>query len=183
MLYSQIIKICRVDLRLTPCGSEDKAGRRGRTSAHMKPMTTPTATPMFPHFVPDEEPPVGTVASFRYSFASGGGSATGFMMRGPSGWSDGPNPQPHNVRTWQSLADLDFRNAEIQRRSPGSTAVFVAVEVSIHATPPVDRSGDLAELEAAVLSAAERIGIKTGNVPHSELVTAIAALAEIRGRA
>jgi hypothetical protein len=155
-------------------------------AVHMSTMTTEAATPMFAHFVPDEEPPVGTVASFQYSFASGGGSATGFMMRGASGWSDGPNPQPHNIRTWQSLADLEFRNAEIQRRSPGSTAVFIAIEVRIHSTPPVDRVGDrahLAKLEHAVFTAAERLGIQTEGVPPTKLVTTIATLAEIRGRA
>lgn len=142
-------------------------------------MTTEATTPMFAHFVPDEEPPIGTVASFHYSFASGGGSATGFMMRGPSGWSDGPNPQPHNIRTWQSLADLDFRNAEIQRRRPGSTAVFVAIEVRVHATPPGERAGGLADLEGAVLSAAERSGIRTEDASPTELVAALASLVAI----
>ena len=149
----------------------------------MSAMTTEAATPMFEHFVPDEEPPVGTVASFRYSFASGGGSATGFMMRGPSGWSDGPNPQPHNIRTWQSLADLEFRNAEIQRRSPGSTAVFTTVDVRIHVTPPVERPADrarLVKLEHAVFTAAERAGIRTEGASHTELVAALANLVLVR---
>lgn len=143
-------------------------------------MTTEATTPMFAHFVPVEEPPVGTVASFHYSFASGGGSATGYMMRGPSGWSDGPNPQPHNIRTWQSLADLDFRNAEVQRRRPGSTAVFVAIEVRVHAGPPAERAGDLEDLEAAVFSAAERAGIRTEGASHTELVAALANLVFVR---
>lgn len=143
-------------------------------------MTTEATTPMFAHCVPDDEPPVGTVASFHYSFASGGGSGTGFMMRGPSGWSDGPDPQPHNIRTWQSLADLEFRNAEIQRRHPGSTAVFVAIEVRIHATPPAERADGLAELERAVVSASARAGLRTEGASPAELVTALENLVGIR---
>lgn len=90
---------------------------------------------MFKHTVPDTEPPVGTVASFHYSFESGGGSSTGYMMRGPEGWSTGPNPQRHDISTWADLTDLEARNADIQRRRPGSTAVFTALEVLIHVTP------------------------------------------------
>lgn len=129
-------------------GSRNNAGSLVTAAVHMGPMTTEAIAPMFAHCVPAEEPPVGTVASFHYSFASGGGSSTGFMMRGPSGWSDGPDPQPHNVRTWAELTDLEARNADIQRRRPGSTAVFTTVEVRIHATPPADGSGEqLAEPE------------------------------------
>lgn len=151
----------------------------------MTAMTTaaaPAAKPMFDHAVPEAEPPIGTVASFHYSFASGSGSATGFMMRGPSGWSDGPDPQPHNIRTWQSLADLEFRNAEIQQRRPGSTAVFVAIEVRIHATPPVDRddTARLAKLEHAISCAAERAGIHTEGASHTELAVALANLVFVR---
>ena len=129
-------------------GSRNNAESLVTAAVHMGPMTTEAIAPMFAHCVPAEEPPVGTVASFHYSFASGGGSRTGFMMRGPSGWSDGPDPQPHNLRTWESLADLELMNAGIQQRRPGSTAILVAVEVRIHATPPVGGSDEqLAEPE------------------------------------
>ena len=152
----------------------------------MSAMTTETASPMFSHFVPETEPPVGTVASFHYSFISGGGSSTGLLMRGPSGWSESPYPQRHNLRTWGDLTDLEARNADIQQRRPGSTAVFTAVDVRIHAAPPVDRAGDrarLVKLEHAVFCAAERAGIRTEGATHTELVTALESLVKIRGRA
>jgi hypothetical protein len=150
----------------------------------MSAMTTEAATakPMFEHFVPETEPPIGTVASFHYSFISGGGSSTGYLMRGASGWSSGPNPQRHDIRTWEGLTDLEARNADIQQRNPGSTAVFTTVDVRIHATPPADRVGDkarLAKLEHAVYCAAERLGIRTEGASHTELVTAIENLAFI----
>lgn len=149
-------------------------------------MTTETATPMFKHFVPETEPPIGAVASFSYRFASGGGSSTGFLMRGQSGWSSDPDFQRHNVRTWESLTDLEARNADIQQRRPGSTAVFTAVDVRIHTTPPVDRPAErarLVKLEHAVFCAAERAGIQTEGATHTEMVQALAGLAEIRSRA
>ncbi|WP_230854498.1 hypothetical protein [Arthrobacter terrae] len=148
-------------------------------------MTTKAlpSTPVLEHFVPETEPPVGTVSSFHYRFASGAGTATGFMMRGPGGWSSKPSPQRHDICIWESLTDLEALNADIQQRNPGSTAVFAAVEVRIHATPPVDRVGDrarLVKLEHAVLCAAERLGIQTDCVSHTELVAAIKSAAGVR---
>lgn len=137
----------------------------------------------FSNYVPETEPPVGTVASFDYSFASGGGSSTGYLMRSTEGWSSDPNPQGHNIRTWQGLTDLAARNADIQQRRPGSTAVFTSVKVTIHASPPVDRSADrarLVKLEHAVYCAAERLGIQTEGAPHTELVKAIENLVLVR---
>lgn len=151
-------------------------------------MTTETATakPMFEHFIPEAEPPIGTVASFHYSFAGGGGSSIGYLMRGPSGWSSGPNPQRHDIRTWEGLTDLEAQNAAIQQRTPGSTAVLIALDVRIHVTPPVDRAADrarLVKLEHAVYCAAERLGIQTDGASHTELVKAIENLAFIARRA
>jgi hypothetical protein len=148
-------------------------------------MTTEAAKPMFEHFVPETEPPIGTFASFHYSFASGGGSSSGFLMHSPSGWSDSVNPQPHNTRTWESLTDLEARNAEIQRRNPGSTAVFTTVDVRIHAVPPVGLASDhvrLAELENAVYSAAQRAGIQTEGTTAAELVYVLANLVYMAGK-
>ncbi|MFB9714033.1 hypothetical protein [Arthrobacter methylotrophus] len=145
-------------------------------------MTTETATakPMFDHFVPEQEPPVGTVASFHYSFASGGGSSTGFMMRGAGGWSDSVNPQRHNTRSWEVLTDLSVRNSDIQKRNPGSTAVLTSVQVRIHAAPPADGPGArLAQLEEAIITAAERLGIRTEGASHAELVSALENLVVI----
>jgi hypothetical protein len=156
-------------------------------AVHMSAMTTEAATaakPMFEHSAPETEPPIGTVASFHYSFASGAGSSIGYLMRGPSGWSAGPNPQRHDIRTWEGLTDLEAQSAAIQQRTPGSTAVLISLEVRIHSTPPVDRADDrarLVKLEHAVYCAAERLGIQTEGVPHTKLVTTIATLAEIRG--
>jgi hypothetical protein len=44
------------------------------------------------------------------------------------------------------MTDLAAKNADIQQRRPGSTAVFTTLDVRIHATPPVDRAGDKARL-------------------------------------
>lgn len=145
-------------------------------------MTTdaPAAQPMFAHFVPEVEPPIGSVASFHFSFASGAGSSTGYLMRGPAGWSSTPDPARHDILVWEALVDLDARNADTQQRNPGSTARFVAVEVRIHSTPPVDRAGDrarLVKLEHAVFCAAERLGIPTENASHTDLVADIAVMA------
>jgi len=134
----------------------------------------------FHRSVPETEPPVGTVASFYYRFASTAASSSGYMLRTPGGWTDSPE---RPARSWEEMVDLEARNAGIQQRTPGSTAVFVAVEVTIHATPPVDRVGDkarLVKLEHAVFCAAERLGIRTDVASHSELVAAIANLAEAR---
>ncbi|WP_354214643.1 hypothetical protein [Arthrobacter sp. UYCo732] len=148
-------------------------------------MTTDAspAKPMFEHFVPEAEPPIGTVASFHYSFLSGGGSSTGYLMRGPSGWSARPNPQRHDLSTWEGLTDLEARNADIQQRRPGSTAVFTTLDVRIHAAPPEDRVGvkaRLVKLQHTVYSAAERVGIQTEGASHIDLVTAITNLAEVK---
>lgn len=153
--------------------------------AHPAAAAAAAAKPSVVHFVPEMEPPVGTVASFHTRFISGGGSSTGYMMRGPGGWSSGPNPQRHEIRIWESLTDMDSRNAAVQQRTPGSTAVITAIEVRIHSTPPVDGAGDralLVKLEHAVFCAAERAGIQTEGASHIELVTAIAGLAELRDR-
>jgi hypothetical protein len=139
---------------------------------------------MFPHSVPEQEPPVGTVASFNYSFASGGGSSSGLLIRSADGWSDSPEPRAHELRTWETLTDLEARNAAVQKRTPGSTAVFTAVQVRIHAVPATDDSTRrLAELEDAVFCAAERVGIRTEGASHTDLVAALAALTGIRGQA
>lgn len=144
-------------------------------------MSTEAATqPTFQHFVPETEPPVGTVASFHYRSISGSVSVSNYMLRTPGGWTDSPQ---RSARSWEMLIDLDALNAAIQQRNPGSTAVAVALEIRIHSTPPVDRVGDrarLVKLQHAVFCAAERLGIQTEGASHTELVAAIATLAEIR---
>lgn len=145
-------------------------------------MTTEEATQtIFQHVVPETEPPVGTVASFHYRFASGAGTSTGIMLHTAAGWTSSAGP--YDKFSWASLTDLDAMNAATQQQTPGSTAVFVALEVRIAVTPPVDRSSDrarLVKLQYAVFSAAERLGIQTEGASHAELVAAIATLAEIR---
>jgi hypothetical protein len=143
---------------------------------------TLTAT-LVEHLAPEDEPPVGTFASFHYRLASGGLSTSGYMLRTPGGWSDSPE---RPSRFWAEMVDLNARNAAIQQRTPGSTTRFTSVEVRIHSTPPVDRPADrarLVKLHHTVYSAAERLGIRTEGASHVELVQAIAGLAEIRGRA
>lgn len=90
---------------------------------------------MFPHAVPDVEPPVGTVAAFHRSFTSGGGTSTRLLLRTGAEWSD--NEHGRDARTWQELTDLEFMNTEVQHRNPRSTSTFVTVEVSIVAGPNV----------------------------------------------
>lgn len=144
-------------------------------------MNTETSTqPTIVEFTPEAEPPVGTVASFHYRFASGAYSNTGYMLRTPGGWSDSPE---RPARTWAEMVDLDARNAGIQQRTPGSTAVAVSLEVRIHAAPPVERPAEraqLVKLEHAVFTAAERAGIRTEGASHTELVAALANLVIIR---
>lgn len=95
---------------------------------------------MFPHDVPDAEPPLGTIAEFRSSFAGGGGSSTGFMMRGKKGWSTASFG--HDLRSWENLTSLDSRNAEIKERNAKSSARYAGVQVLIIAQPTV-ASGQL----------------------------------------
>jgi hypothetical protein len=139
----------------------------------MMPMSTEATPQPADHFVPETEPPVGTVASFHYRFASGAYSNTGFMLHTPGGWSDSPE---RPARFWEEMVDLEARNAGVQQRTPGSTAVAVSLEVRIHVTPPVDRPADrarLVKLEHAVYCAAERLGIPTEGASHAELVAAL----------
>lgn len=150
-------------------------------SVHMVSMSTAAATEPTPdHFVTETEPPIGTVASFHYRFASGVYSNTGYMLNTPGGWRDSPE---RPARSWETLIDLDARNADIQQRTPGSTAVAVALEVRIHVTPPSERAGDrgrLVKLEHAVFTAAERAGIRTEGASHTELAAALANLVIVR---
>lgn len=146
-------------------------------------MSTETAKPMFEHIVPETEPPVGTVASFHYRFVTGAYSHSGYMLHTPGGWRDSPE---RPARSWAEMVDLEARNAGIQQRTPGSTAVATSLEVRIHVTPPVERPADrarLVKLEHAVFCAAERAGIQTEGATHTELVTALESLVKIRGRA
>lgn len=86
--------------------------------------------PMFPQDVPEVEPPVGTVAIFNSSFASGAGSSSNMMLRTEEGWTERPG-RWQDSRTWQELTDLEYRNAEIQRRNPGSHVKWITVQVQI----------------------------------------------------
>lgn len=134
----------------------------------------------FDHIVPETEPPVGTVASFHYRFVSGAYSHSGYMLHTPGGWSDSPE---RPSRSWEEMVDLEARNAGVQQRTPGSTAVAVSLEVRIHASPPTDRSADrarLVKLEHAIFCAAERLGIQTEDASPAEMVTALGYLAEVR---
>lgn len=140
---------------------------------------TRTAT-LIAHLTPEDEPPVGTLASFHYRIANGGLSTSDYMLHEPGGWRDSPE---RPARSWAEMVDLDARNAAIQQRTPGSTARFISVEVRIHITPPQDGAGDrarLIKLRHTVYSAAERLGIQTEGASHIELVTAIANRAEIK---
>lgn len=185
MLYSQIIKICRVALRLTANDNNGKAlGSAGPLSVHMGSMIEPTLTAtLIDHLTPEDEPSIGTVASFHYRLASGGDSTSGYMLRDAGGWRANPN-QP--ARSWAEMVDLNARNAAIQQRTPGTTTRFIRLDVWIHVTPPVERPADralLVKLQHAVYCAAENLGIETEGVEHTDLVKAIATLAGIRGRA
>jgi hypothetical protein len=111
-------------------------------------------------FVPETEPPVGTVASFHYRFASGVYSTTSYMLHTPGGWSDSPE---RPARSWAEMTDLEARNAGVQQRNPGSTAVAVSLEVRVHASPPAERSG-----------------IRTEGASHTELAAALANLVFVR---
>lgn len=142
-------------------------------------MSTEAATSS----LPDTEPPIGTVASFHYRFASGGGSSTGFLLHTAAGWTSSANNTLHDTFSWAALTDLDAMNAETQQRTPGSTAVRTSVEVRIHATPPQDPAGDrarLIKLQHAIYCAAERLGIQAEGVAHSKLVEALADLAKVQ---
>lgn len=144
-------------------------------------MSTEAATDtMILNSVPDTEPPIGTVASFHYRFASGGGTSTGIMLRTAAGWTSSAGNIPYDTFSWAYLTDIEAMNAATQQRTPGSTAVRTALEVRIHATPPGDRVGDrarLVKLQHAVLCAAENLGIETEGLTHANMVAAIAALA------
>jgi hypothetical protein len=89
---------------------------------------------MFPQDVPEVEPPIGTVAIFNSSFESGAGSSSNMMLRTEEGWTERPGKW-QDSRTWQELTDLDYRNAEVQRRNPGSSSKWVTVQVQIIAQP------------------------------------------------
>lgn len=92
---------------------------------------------MFPHSVPETEPPIGTIAQFNMSFKSGGGMSTDMLIRTEAGWQNRPGTvQPMDIRSWQDLTDLEHMNANIQRRNPGSSAEFVGVHVQIVAAVP-----------------------------------------------
>lgn len=140
---------------------------------------TLTAT-LVAHLTPEDEPPVGSFASFHYRIANGGLSTGGYMLHTMGGWTDSPE---RPARSWAELVDLDARNTAIQQRTPGSTTRFISVEVRIHSTPPVDRAADrarLVKLQHAVYTAAENLGIETDAVEHTDLVKAIASLAGAR---
>jgi hypothetical protein len=111
-------------------------GSRAVSSAHMVAMDPQTITrkPMFPHDVPVTEPPVGTVAVFRSSFAEGGGSSTHMMLHTENGWSTDVYGR-RDLLSWAELTDLDTMNAAIVARDPRSTARYVAVQVVIVAAP------------------------------------------------
>ncbi|SDQ15969.1 hypothetical protein [Pseudarthrobacter chlorophenolicus] len=149
-------------------------------------MSTEAATqPILPS-IPETEPPIGTVASFHYRFASGGGTSTGIMLHTAAGWTSSAGNIPYDTFSWAYLTDIEAMNAATQQRTPGSTAVRTALEVRIHATPPQDHVGDrarLVKLQHAVYGAAERLGIQTEGASHTELVTAIENLAFIARRA
>lgn len=157
------------------------AGTGSSGSAHMVPMIEPTLTAtLVDHLTPEDEPPIGTVASFHYRMASSGDSTSGYMLRDAGGWRENPN-QP--ARSWAELVDLNARNAAIQQRTPGSTTRFVWLDVRIHVTPPVDRPSAralLVKLQHAVYTAAENLGIDTEGVEHTDLVKAVADLAGAR---
>jgi hypothetical protein len=120
------------------------------------------------------------VASFHYRFVTGAYSHSGYMLHTPGGWRDSPE---RPARTWAEMVDLEACNAGVQQRTPGSTAVAASLEVRIHVTPPVERPAErarLVKLEHAVFCAAERAGIQTEGVPHTELAAALANLVLVR---
>lgn len=139
------------------------------TAADIQPAILPS--------IPETEPPVGTVASFHYRFASGGSTSTGIMLHTAAGWTSSAGNIPYDTFSWASLTDIEAMNAATQQRSPGSTAVRTALEVRIHATPPQDHAGDrarLVKLQHAVSTAAEHLGIPSEDVSYIDLVQAIA---------
>ncbi len=113
---------------------------------------------MFSHNVPDTEPAVGTVAEFRSAFLSGAGAGSGMLASTELGWADSPSGR--DARSRKSLTDLDTINAAILKENPASKANFGAVNVRIIAHPGNFRTR-FVELESAVYSAAERLGIPT----------------------
>lgn len=141
-------------------------------------MIEPTLTAtLVDRLTPEDEPPIGTVASFHYRMASGGDSTSGYMLRDAGGWRENPN-QP--ARSWAEMVDLNARNAAIQQRTPGTTTRFVWLDVRIHVTPPVDRPGArarLVKLQHAIFTEAVNLGIETDDVPYNDLVKKIAAQA------
>lgn len=100
-------------------------------------MTAEPTAPMFPHRVPRQEPPIGTVAIFNTAFHSGGGSSTNMLIRTDRGWLPSPDSK-QETSSWAALTGLEERNAAIQESRPGSTAVVVAIEVQIISIPQPD---------------------------------------------
>lgn len=95
------------------------------------------AKPMFPHDVPEVEPPIGTVAVFRHSFQSGAGSSSNMMVRTERGWQERPGDSRY-VKSWQSLTDMNYINGETLKDNPSSTALFIGVQVQIIAQASTD---------------------------------------------
>lgn len=114
-------------------------------SVHMRLMTIEATKPMFPHRVPRQEPPVGAVAVFNTAFASGGGSSTNMLIRTEDGWARSPEPK-HECFSWETLTDLDAKNAEVQKIRPGSPKRVVAVQVQIISVPQPDIIGTLSAI-------------------------------------
>jgi hypothetical protein len=108
-------------------------------------MTLEATKPMFPHKVPREEPRVGTVAVFNTAFASGGGASTNMLIRTEEGWARSPEPK-HECFSWETLTDIDTKNAAVQEIKPGSPKRVVAVEVQIISLPQPDVTDRLSEI-------------------------------------
>lgn len=101
----------------------------------MRAMTAPEIIEaMFPHRVPRQEPPLGTVAVFNTAYSGGGGSSTNMLIRTDTGWARSPEPKRETF-SWEVLTDLEAKNAAIQKTRPGSPSVVVAIEVQIISLP------------------------------------------------
>jgi hypothetical protein len=108
-------------------------------------MTTESIKPMFVHRVPRQEPPVGAVAVFNTALASGSGTSTNMLVRTENGWARSPEPK-HECFSWETLTDLDAKNAAIQKMKPGSERRVVAVDVQIISLPQPDVTDRLSEI-------------------------------------
>ena len=118
-------------------------------------MTIEATKPMFSHRVPRQEPAVGAVAVFNTALASGAGSSTNMLIRTENGWASSPEPKGECF-SWETLTDIDTKNAAVQKIRPGSPRRVAAVEVQIISLPQPDVTDRLSAIHDDMLHLDEK---------------------------